>query len=154
MLKTRVLTAEPKLFLKEHGTAALVPFAAQVFPHAQLVPIALRSDLSRVQANQLVQELRPLMDDETLLIVSSDMSHYLPAAVARKKDQETSRALQKDDQAFFWRAKDDHLDLGKGLWIALRLLKQPKFQQLGHGLSSDYAGSTTYTTSYFTGLWK
>lgn len=154
LLNSKVVTSEPTLFVKEHGIGALVPFAAKVFPDAQIVPLAIRSDLSRLQANQLVNVLRLLLNQQTLLIVSSDMSHYLSTDIAKKKDQETLRALKKDDQTFFWRAKDDHLDLGKGLWIALRLLKQPTFQELDHAVSSDYAGSTTYVTTYLTGLWK
>ena len=49
--------------------------------------------------DSLAQTLAPLLTPETLIVQSTDFSHYLPAAEARGKDQETLRVLSGGDPA-------------------------------------------------------
>lgn len=153
LIKQKVALSDPKLFRREHGIGALIPFLAEAFPEAKLVPIVIRSDLSRTEAQRLSGVIRTLLTDETLLIVSSDMSHYLPESIAERKDRETLRAFEKQDQSFFWAAKDDHLDFGKGVWLALQALTPQRFVPLEQSISTKYGSSAAYTTTYLTGMW-
>lgn len=154
LIRTKTATSQPALFQKEHGVGALIPFLVETFPNVKIVPIVIRSDVSRSNAERLSKELKKLLDKDTLLIVSSDMSHYLPEKIALRKDQETIRAFDQSAAAFFWSAKDDHLDFGKGVWIALQALGSGKFEVLDRDISSRYGGSAAYTTSYITGIWR
>lgn len=154
LIQTRVVSVQPTLFQKEHGIGALIPFLMETFPKVKIIPIVIRSDVSRSDAERLGKEIKKLLDKDTLLIVSSDMSHYLPEKAALRKDQETIRAFERGTSAFFWSAKDDHLDFGKGIWTALQALGPSRFERLDHGISSQYGGSTAYTTSYITGVWR
>lgn len=154
MLLTKKITAsDPKLFRKEHGVGTIIPFLQQHFPTIQFLPIVVRSDLSLSEANRLAAVLRDLSDDETFLLVSSDMSHYLPERIAKQKDRETLRAFETNDKMFFWKAKDDHLDFGKGVRVALQALGKVDFHLIGQSISTSYGGSVAYTTTYFTGFW-
>ncbi len=154
LLEKKVALSDPKLFRREHGVGALVPFMMDAFPKVQIVPIVIRADISQPEAERLATVLKDQLDQKTLLVVSSDMSHYLPQAVARKKDRETAIAFAEQNASFFWRAKDDHLDFGKGVWTALQVLSPSSFELLDQGNSVEYGGSAAYTTSYLTGFWR
>jgi MEMO1 family protein len=76
---------------REHSVEVVLPFLQYFLKNFELIPIVLGrgNDLSdRVSA-----ALDPLMDQNTLLVVSSDLSHYLsyPEAVAR--DRETIKTI-------------------------------------------------------------
>ena len=67
--------ANPAVFMREHAIEAQLPFLQTRAPAAALVPI-LVGTLDRDGAAALAAAIRPLLDDETLLVVSSDLVHY------------------------------------------------------------------------------
>lgn len=75
----------------EHSVEVVLPFLQYFLKKFQLIPIVLGrgSDL----ADRVSAALDPLMDQNTLLVVSSDLSHFLsyPEAVAR--DRETIKTI-------------------------------------------------------------
>lgn len=142
------------LFEREHGIGALIPFIERAWPEARVASFAIRSDLSRTQAEAFAAFLKKEMLPGTLLIVSSDMSHYLSKRQALLNDEETRRAFQGQDAEFFWKATDDHTDNGKSLWLAMKALGDISWHEQDHRISSDYDGSEINTTSYLTGWWK
>lgn len=154
LVRSNIATSDPRLFQTEHGVGALMPFLAETFPRVTIVPIVIRPDIPMHEAERLSAELKTLLDKDTLLLVSSDFSHYLPERIAFQKDTQTLRALHRSALSFFWTAKDDHLDFGKGLWIALRTLSPRQFEVLNHSISSRYGGPSAYTTTYVTGVWR
>ena len=85
--------ADHKAHQMEHAIEVELPFLVARQPRLRIVPIAL-AGLSESKAIDLGKALaravhrvgaRPGID--VLLVASSDMSHYLPDAVARKTDQ-------------------------------------------------------------------
>lgn len=146
---------QPELFEQEHGVGALLPFIQRAWPNIKLASFAVRSDLSREQAMEFATFLSDVLRDEkTLLIVSSDMSHYLSQEQALRNDELTRHALRTNDRDFFWRATDDYTDNGKALWVALTVLGSVEWREQGHRISTEYDGSRTNTTSYITGWWR
>ncbi len=142
-------------FRGEHGVGALVPFMARVFPEAKIVPVMVRQTLDEDTAASVTDWLAEEWKREgTIVVVSSDMSHYLPVETAFKNDEETRVAFQKADSDFFWSASDTHTDNGKSLSIVLRGLGRPRWRELGHAISNDYAGTSVFTTTYITGVWE
>jgi AmmeMemoRadiSam system protein B len=144
-------------FQTEHGIGALVPFLAKAWPRAALVPVVVKNSMDQSTASRVAAWASDELarDPQTVLIVSSDMSHYLPIAVARARDEETRRAFATGDAAFFWRATDNHTDNGKSLWIAWQALgKGSAWHEFAHGASTDYGGEPGYTTTYVTGAWQ
>jgi AmmeMemoRadiSam system protein B len=85
--------AESALFAKEHGIHAVLPFVARSFPKARIVPVALRIDSKREDWLALVDALAPLVDSKTLVVQSTDFSHYLDHGKARHRDQQTMNTL-------------------------------------------------------------
>jgi AmmeMemoRadiSam system protein B/AmmeMemoRadiSam system protein A len=76
--------------LQEHSLEVHLPFLQETLAGFTLVPLAV-GDAS-------VQEVAEVLDllwggDETLIVVSSDLSHYLPYAQARHIDEQTARMI-------------------------------------------------------------
>lgn len=145
------------LSVSEHGIGALIPFLAEQFPDIQVVPIAIRADVNRDDAENLGLALAQLIDENTFIIVSSDMSHYLSESEAGAHDRETLSWLEQDNAAAFRSAGDDHTDNGPA-FVALYALfdvkaARPTFQLLDHSISSRYGGRKDFTTSYINGFW-
>ena len=66
----------------EHSGEVEVPFLQKVLPQAELVPV-LFGDVDPAQA---AQALAGLLDDQTVIVASSDLSHYHPYDEARVLD--------------------------------------------------------------------
>ncbi|HWO99251.1 MAG TPA: AmmeMemoRadiSam system protein B [Methylococcus sp.] len=75
----------------EHSLEVHLPFLQEVLANFSLVPI-LVGDADPRQVAQVLDELWD--GDETLILVSSDLSHYHDYATARRMDQATSRAIE------------------------------------------------------------
>ena len=80
----------------EHALEVQLPFLQKVLGEFELVPLVV-GDASAEEVAQCLERLWG--GPETLIIVSSDLSHYLPYREAQRTDQNTSEkilALQAD----------------------------------------------------------
>ena len=110
------------LFSHEHGVQALLPFVAHHFPEARIVALAIRYSATPAQWRALALTLTPLLTPDTLIIQSTDFSHYLPAAAARRHDQETLRVLSGGDpEEVLSLSEPAHLDSKGAQYLQLRL---------------------------------
>jgi len=76
---------------REHCLEVELPFLQSVFKEFKIVPIIL-GPLSDY-ASLLAQILAEQMDDKTLVIISSDLSHYPPYEIANRVDHQTINAI-------------------------------------------------------------
>jgi AmmeMemoRadiSam system protein B len=124
-LRENPLVSASNLFSHEHGVRALLPFVAHYFPRAQVVALALRRDSRPAQWDSLAQTLAPLLTADTLLLQSTDFSHYLTWRQARQFDQETLRVLSAGDPGgVVGLTQPQHLDSRGAQYLQLRLQKQ------------------------------
>ena len=74
----------------EHSLEVHLPFLQQTLTRFTLVPLAVGT-----ASLQEVTEVLDLLwgNDETLIVVSSDLSHYLPYSQARQVDGQTTRMI-------------------------------------------------------------
>jgi poly-gamma-glutamate synthesis protein (capsule biosynthesis protein) len=145
---------QASLFTREHGIGALLPFLTDSVPDARIVPVIIRSQIDEVSRAEVSAWLKnELKNPATFVVISSDMSHYLAADIAWRKQAEDNRALQNSDVDFFIAAKDDHTDNGESIAAVLRALGKTKWTLLRESISSDYAGSPGFTTTYAIGFW-
>lgn len=70
----------------EHALEVQLPFLQTVLGDFSLVPLVV-GDVSPDEVTQVIERLWG--GDETLVVVSSDLSHHLPYAMARMRDQAT-----------------------------------------------------------------
>ena len=74
----------------EHSLEVQLPFLQTVLGEFALLPLAV----GHASAAQVAEVLDCLWGgDETLIVISSDLSHYLPYALARETDSATARAI-------------------------------------------------------------
>lgn len=148
---------DEKPFGNEHGVGALVPFLHKTLPKASIIPVLIEGRATNASVKGLADWLAEEMKDPlTLVVVSSDMSHYLTEAQAKKNDVATTDAFKKNDADFFWQANDDFTDNGKSIWTVLAALRNDSlnFRLFKTAISTEYGGSTGYATSYITGFWE
>lgn len=69
---------------QEHSLEVQVPFLQSLDKEFEFIPIAMGG-----YDKELILELEKNIDDKTILVISSDLSHYLSYENAVKKDKET-----------------------------------------------------------------
>ena len=84
----------PAAHEREHSLEVQLPFLQVVAPGVPVVPL-LTGDVDPADAAHVVL---PFLDENTLLLVSSDLSHYHDAKTARRLDAETAGAIERLDQ--------------------------------------------------------
>ena len=95
------LLKKPELFAplppgddREHSLEVVLPFLQAFLKAFQLIPVVV----GRADVDRLCAALLPLVDRETLVVVSSDLSHFLPYAEAQAKDRRTIDAILARDR--------------------------------------------------------
>ena len=79
---------------REHSLEVQLPFLQTVIDSFSLVPLAV-GDTSPEQVAEVLERLWG--GEETLIVISSDLSHYLPYAVARRIDAQTAQQILELD---------------------------------------------------------
>lgn len=152
------LVGASNLFSHEHGIQALTPFLAHHFPKARLVAVAIRASASPKQWETLAKALTPLLDAHTLLVQSTDFSHYLTPAKAAGMDQQTLRLMaDPDPQKLLSLNQPGHVDCLGALFLQ-RTLQRDVYHAahitVANRNSQAYANtpvtrSTSYMVQYY-----
>lgn len=123
----KLLAAEARvtpscLFAREHGLQALLPFLRHYLPGAKLVPVAIPLSAKRDDWDRLAAALAQLADDTTLVVQSTDFSHYHPLEKARQFDQQVLNVIASGalDEIALLR-QPDHLDSLGSLYTQMKL---------------------------------
>ncbi len=148
---------EPDTLSHEHSVAGIVPAIAYYLPDAEIVPLALRSDLDIGQVHALARALAPLLDDGAIVVASVDFSHYLSAAEARARDAETLAAMEAGDSRAILSFGDEHLDSPPTIALVtelIRIVGDGEFQMRENTNSGELTGFfrppvTSYVTGYY-----
>jgi len=76
---------------KEHSLEVHLPFLQNILPHFSLVPLVV----GNASADEVAGVLELLWGGpETLIVISSDLSHFHSYAEARELDRDTTRAIE------------------------------------------------------------
>jgi AmmeMemoRadiSam system protein B len=157
LLKHVDLFDDSNLFAKEHGIAAILPFARQFFPQSKIVAVAISVFANQTDWDNAVQALEPLVDGRTLVIQSTDFSHYLTASVAAQRDQETLNIIAADDYGAILHLKQpDHMDSKGGQYIQMKLQahKNSNATVVANRNSTEYGPAGSKTTSYIVTVYR
>lgn len=122
LLSASDLIEESCLFDKDHGVRAMLPFIRHYFPEAMVVPVAMSIKSDRKNWDRLAEALEKIVDQDTLIVESTDFSHYLPQPVARGYDQQTLNVMAAGslDQIAALR-QPAHADSVGALYVQTRL---------------------------------
>jgi len=88
--RVRTLHDDPEAHALEHSLEVQLPFLRRVVPNARVVPLAI----GRATTEEVARVIDALWGGpETCVIVSSDLSHYLPYANATSLDRDTAEHI-------------------------------------------------------------
>ena len=135
----------------EHGVMAVAPFAVHFFPQAKVVPLLASVNATEADWAAMVEVLRPLITPTTLIVQSTDYSHYRPVGEAVARDQEAIAAITAGDPAAIEPLlQPAHMDSKAAQYIQLALERElgAKPVILANRNSVEYGGSPDDTTSY------
>ncbi|MCP3866540.1 MAG: AmmeMemoRadiSam system protein B [Gammaproteobacteria bacterium] len=131
-------------FNGEHSIEVHLPFLQETLKHFRIVPL-LVSDASAQDVEQVLEKLWG--GSETLILISSDLSHYLDYESASAMDTETTRAIEALDH----HKLDYHRACGRtpvsGLLLSARH-HQLSAVTLDQRNSGDTAGPKTQVVGY------
>ena len=126
----------------EHSLEVQLPFLQKTLKNFRIVPIVY----GQIQPEKLAAALRPLLEsNDTLLIVSADLSHYLNSDTARLLDNATARMVAEG------KPLDQHQSCGAtGINTAMLLAGQKGLrpQLLDMANSGDTAGGKDSVVGY------
>jgi poly-gamma-glutamate synthesis protein (capsule biosynthesis protein) len=122
LLQSEQLVDESDLFESDHGIGAILPFVRHYIPSARLVPIAVSIRSTKDDWNGLAAILRNSLTPSTLIVQSTDFSHYLPLHEAVRRDQEVLNLLAADELAGVARLpQPSHTDSRGAQYLQMRL---------------------------------
>jgi AmmeMemoRadiSam system protein B len=84
------VTTFPEAHAPEHSLEVELPFVQMLFPEARVLPIVV-GDADEEEVAEVLDLLWG--GPETAIVISSDLSHYLPYDVARRVDRETAEEI-------------------------------------------------------------
>jgi len=89
-----VFVDNPQVHNEDHVLEVQLPFLQRVMMHKdfKIVPVLFSGDSADL-ARKMASVLPKLMDDKTVIVASTDMSHYPPYAEASSADKRTLDAL-------------------------------------------------------------
>ncbi|MCB1502882.1 MAG: AmmeMemoRadiSam system protein B [Bauldia sp.] len=122
LLGETALVEDSALFEREHGIGAILPYIAHFFPGTPVVPVAVTIGSDRQDWDAMVAALDPLVTPRTLIVQSTDFSHYLSLPEAILRDQETLTVIAAGDlDAVEKLHQPRHLDSRGSQYIQMRL---------------------------------
>ena len=84
------VTVSAQAHALEHSLEVQLPFLQSVLPDFTLLPLAV----GIATAEEVAEVLETLWGgEETLIVISSDLSHYLPYSSAQRVDNETAQSI-------------------------------------------------------------
>jgi AmmeMemoRadiSam system protein B len=145
LAESELVVASPEAHAREHSLEVQLPFLQTVMPGIPIVPILTGA----VDIEEAAEIIEPLLDESTLLAVSSDLSHYHDAGTARRLDAATAEHIVQLDPDSMGRESACGLT---GVQMALHLARRRGYRAevLDLRNSADTAGSPDRVVGYGT----
>ena len=153
----RRLLRQPRLFEPhrdigaEHAVGAVLPFVARFFPGVPVVAVVASEHAGAEEWGAAVEALAPLVGERTLVVQSTDYAHYLPAADAVLRDQETLAAIaEARPERVAAMLQPAHMDAkaAQHMQMALQARLGAASAVVANRNSVEYGGDPASTTSY------
>jgi AmmeMemoRadiSam system protein B len=137
------LRASVAAHAREHSLEVELPFLQRVAPHAKLVPLVV----GRARPEEVGAVLDGLWGGpETLIVISSDLSHYEPYRVGRDHDRRTAARIVEGDTALIGADACGAAALNGLAWVGRT--KRLRVELIDLRSSGDTAGSRDEVVGY------
>jgi len=107
--KSKEITANLIVHQQEHCLEVELPFLQRLLTDFKIVPILLGQPKEKVLA-VLGEAIKDDFDEQTLLLISTDLCHYPQYRIANKVDQQTIEAILKIEPDQFQEKITENLD--------------------------------------------
>ncbi len=95
LLKNNEFKINNKAHEKEHSIEVQLPFVQHIFKNVQIIPIVY----GNIDEQKIANAIYPLMQrDDTVAIVSADLSHYYESSKAKLIDKNTAKRIEKNQK--------------------------------------------------------
>jgi AmmeMemoRadiSam system protein B len=108
----------------EHAIMIQLPYIAQYFPNARIVPLIFSPSYDPDELDELALTLNNMLSSDTLIIASIDFSHESGIEEGLDKNDETIRVMQAFDYQTLYTFADDHLDAPVAMAVFLKLMEK------------------------------
>ena len=150
------LTADRAAHIKEHSLEVMLPFLHYLDPDLKIVPICVAvpvlSTLTEVAAR--MADVIKAWPGQISIVVSSDMSHYISAAQAKKKDNlALERILALDPEGLFRVVRQENISMCgiMPMTLGLTLAKQlgaSRAELVDYTNSGQVTGESSQVVAY------
>lgn len=139
----RGVQVSPQAHAREHSLEVQLPFLQRILPAARAVPL-LTSDAPPEVVGAALEALWG--GPETRILISSDLSHFLPYETARAVDEQTAKRILALDATLEGEQACGCAGINGLLWVAKRRGLKPQLLDLRN--SGDTAGSRDEVVGY------
>ena len=142
---------------REHALEVQLPFLQTVLKNFKIVPVVM-GDQSKRNIDTLAKKLAEVSDDETLIIASSDLSHFYTKSQADKLDSVVEGRIRDFDFNELQTDLDTHTCEACGGGPILALMKAANLKNYRHSLvlhrsdSGDATGDTNEVVGYLSAV--
>jgi AmmeMemoRadiSam system protein B/AmmeMemoRadiSam system protein A len=164
-LANRLIDSEQKIYgntaphQEEHSLEVELIFLQKVLQNFEIVPILIGQPDQEV-LTKLAEKISQNLDEKTLLVVSTDLSHYQPYEIANEIDRQTINTILTEDPEEFQNTPDlntracGHQPVLVALKVA-SLLENLDFEQIKYANSGDSSGDKNQVVGYVAiGAWE
>lgn len=142
---------------KEHALEVQIPFLQTVLKNFKIVPIVM-GDQSKIFVNELAEKISKVVDNETLVVASSDMSHFYSSEEADRLDSVVEKRINDFDFEQLLIDLDDHNCEACGggpiaaMMKAASLRKIPNSFVISRSDSGDVTGDRSEVVGYLSAV--
>jgi AmmeMemoRadiSam system protein B len=136
-----VVFDDPDVHRDEHSLEMQMPFLQRLVPGLRIVPLLMGSQ-SREEVEALATALaKALAGREALLVASSDLSHYQPAAVANRLDAVVVEEVGRFDEEALMTRLETHHNVACGGGPVVAVMKAARALGADHATVLKYGDS-------------
>lgn len=140
------VVANPRAHAHEHSLEVQLPFLQKVVPHAKIVPL-IAGFIDAAEVGAVLESLWG--GRETVIVISSDLSHYLPYREGQNEDRHTADRIlspPEEDEVLSPEQACGCAGINGLLWVARRRKLSIRLLDLRN--SGDTAGDKAHVVGY------
>ncbi|MCX6792740.1 MAG: AmmeMemoRadiSam system protein B [Candidatus Falkowbacteria bacterium] len=96
-LKKLPFVKEGDFFYREHGLQAIFPFIKYYFPETKVIAVTFKPSVTKAELDQLIKALEQTLTSDSLIVQSTDFSHYLSPDKASELDDISIKTLSSNN---------------------------------------------------------
>lgn len=142
---------------KEHALEVQIPFLQSVIKNFKIVPIVM-GDQGKMFVDHLAEKISEIADEETLVVASSDMSHFYDSEEANRLDSLVEKRINDFDFEQLLKDLDDHECEACGGGPIAAMMKSASLKKINKSLvinrsdSGDVTGDKSEVVGYLSAV--